>query len=231
MERLPAYVYLVFGLTLGLALFLFYRATSSSQRFVRLLTLWIIGQSALGLAHFYENTTGRLPRLPLLVGPPLVLIIALFATRRGQRFIGELSLARLALFHVVRVPVEVVLWWLFLHRTVPQLLTFEGRNFDILSGLTAPIVYYLGFVRRRLTRPVLLAWNLLGLGLVVNAVLNGVLSTPTRFQQFGFEQPNVAVLHFPFVLLPAVLVPLVLFAHLAAIRQLLLSLSIHSQQP
>ena len=39
-------------------------------------------------------------------------------------------------------------------------------------------------------------------------------------QQFGFEQPNVAILHFLFVWLPGVVVPLVLLAHVVAIRRL-----------
>jgi hypothetical protein len=40
-------------------------------------------------------------------------------------------------------------------------------------------------------------------------------------QRLAFEQPNVALLHFPFGWLPAVLVPLVVLAHAAALWQLL----------
>jgi hypothetical protein len=40
------------------------------------------------------------------------------------------------------------------------------------------------------------------------------------FQQFAFDQPNIAVLYFPFIWLPSCVVPLVLLSHLAAIRQL-----------
>jgi hypothetical protein len=55
---------------------------------------------------------------------------------------------------------------------------------------------------------------------LLNIVINAVLSIPSPFQQFAFEQPNVAVLYFPFVWLPCCIVPIVLFAHLAAIKQL-----------
>jgi hypothetical protein len=55
----------------------------------------------------------------------------------------------------------------------------------------------------------------------MNIVLNAVLSVPTAFQQFAFDQPNIAILYFPFNLLPAVVVPLVLLSHLVVIRQLL----------
>lgn len=220
MEKLPYYVYLVFGLTLLLALVLFAAAMPTASRFWLLAWAWVGGQSALAAAHFYENFTGFPPRLPLLLLPPLAANVTLFATRRGRRFLDELALPALTLLHTVRLPVELVLYWLFLHHAVPRLLTFEGRNFDVFSGLSAPVVFYFSFVRRQLSRPVLLAWNLLCLALVLNAAVSGVLSAPTPLQRFGFGQPNVAVLHFPFVLLPAVLVPLVLLAHLASIRQL-----------
>lgn len=48
-----------------------------------------------------------------------------------------------------------------------------------------------------------------------------MLAAPTVVQQFAFDQPNVAILHFPFIALPGCLVPLVALSHLAAIRRLL----------
>jgi hypothetical protein len=100
-------------------------------------------------------------------------------------------------------------------------MTFEGRNFDILSGLTAPIIFWLVFRQGKINRLLLLVWNFLALGLLINIVVNAFLSFPFAFQQFAFDQPNRAVLYFPFVWLPTVVVPLVLFCHLASIWQLL----------
>ena len=100
-------------------------------------------------------------------------------------------------------------------------MTFEGRNFDIISGITAPIIYYFFFVKNSWRKSLLLAWNFICLALLLNIVITAVLSVPTAFQQFAFDQPNIAILYFPFNLLPAVVVPLVLLSHLAAIRQLL----------
>jgi len=42
-------------------------------------------------------------------------------------------------------------------------------------------------------------------------------------QQFAFEQPNRAVLYFPFIWLPSVVIPIFIFSHLAAFWQLLKS--------
>lgn len=100
-------------------------------------------------------------------------------------------------------------------------MTFTGRNFDILAGLSAPFIYYFGYVRQKLNRPILILWNIVSLGLLVNIVVNALLSAPSPIQQFAFDQPNTAILYFPLSLLPTFIVPVVLFAHVVSLRQLL----------
>ena len=100
-------------------------------------------------------------------------------------------------------------------------MTFAGRNFDILSGITAPIVYFVCFKNSQLkNRRLLLVWNFICLGLLLNIVINALLSAPFPFQQFAFDQRNIAILYFPFTWLPCFIVMIVLYSHLAAIRQL-----------
>ncbi len=45
-------------------------------------------------------------------------------------------------------------------------MTFEGRNWDTLSGLSAPLVYYAVFRWKKLGRTALLGWNIPCLGLL-----------------------------------------------------------------
>lgn len=220
LSNLPAYVSLSFGLTTLSTVWLFYRATRQSRTALAVLISWMTVQAVLGLSNFYQKTDAVPPRFPLLVMPPLLVLIGLLVTRKGRDFMDGLRLDRLTLLHIVRVPVEIVLFWLFVNRAVPQEMTFESRNIDILSGLTAPVVYYLTFVRNSLPRGVLLSWNLLCLTLLVNIVTTAALAVPSPFQRIGFEQPNVAILYFPFVWLPSVVVPIVLLAHVSALRQL-----------
>lgn len=99
-------------------------------------------------------------------------------------------------------------------------MTFEGRNFDILAGLTAPVVGML-ILTKRAGNGLLIAWNAVSLLLVSFILINGILSVELPFQQFGFEQPNRAVTYFPFVLLPAVVVPIVVYTHLTDLILLL----------
>ncbi|HEY1055255.1 MAG TPA: hypothetical protein VGE24_08975, partial [Emticicia sp.] len=180
----------------------------------------LIIQTLLGVRGFYTNTQSMPPKFLLAIAPPLVLIITLFATKSGRHFIDGLNIKTLTIIHIVRIPVELVLFWLFLHKTIPQIMTFEGQNFDIISGITAPIVYYL-YVKDYIGTGILLVWNFICLVLLINIVSTAILSAPFPFQQLAFEQPNIAVLYFPFNWLPACIVPIVLFSHLVAIRGLL----------
>jgi hypothetical protein len=100
-------------------------------------------------------------------------------------------------------------------------MTFEGRNFDILAGITAPIIYYFAFVKKIIPNKFLLVWNIFCLALLINIVINGVLSIPSPIQQFAYDQPNIALLHFPFVWLPCCIVPIVMLSHVISIRKLL----------
>ncbi len=183
--------------------------------------IWVLLQGVVATMGFYEDTEGIPPRMSVAIGPPLLTILLLFVLPAGRRWSYRLDMRTLIMLHVVRVPVEIGLHGLFLQGDVPQVMTYEGRNFDIFSGLTAPLVATLGFRHGRVNRPLLIGWNLLCLALLLNIMFHGIFSVPTPFQLFGFERPNVALLHFPYVWLPAVIVPLVLLAHAAALHQLL----------
>ncbi|MCF0056840.1 hypothetical protein [Dyadobacter sp. CY356] len=220
MENLPIYVYLVFGLTVSAALFLFYKATNHSTLFLVIVVSWMIAQTVISFSGFYKITNTLPPRVGLLLMPPLVMTIILFSTNKGKIFVDNLNAKSLTLFHIIRLPVELTLFWLFMHKLVPELMTFEGRNFDIISGISAPVIFYFGFVKRKLSRKIILLWNFACLGLLVNIAINAILSVPGAFQHFAFDQPNIGILMFPFVFLPSVLVPMVLFSHLAMIRRI-----------
>lgn len=221
MENLPIYISIFFGLTTFLTVGIFYKATHFSKTTLYILLIWLITQIFIGLSGFYLVTATLPPRFLLLVLPPVLFIIGLFFTSKGRKFIDSLDMKTLTILHTIRIPVEIALFWLFAHKAIPELMTFEGRNFDILSGLSAPVIFYFAFIKKSLNPKILLIWNLICLGLLVNIVANAVLSAPFPFQMFAFDQPNVAVLYFPFNWLPSCVVPLVLLSHLATIRQLI----------
>jgi hypothetical protein len=228
MESVPAYVSIVFILTTFLTVGFLLQAvkatglqTLPAKILLFLLPLWIILTGILAVAGFYQKTDGMPPRLLIAGVLPTLLLIAVYFIFFRATFIERLPLRLLTLLHVVRIPVELVLYWLFLAGVVPQVMTFEGRNLDIVTGVLALLLYFLAFRGTGPKRWLLVAFNILGLVLLVNIVSIAVMSLPTPLQQMSFDQPNVAVLYFPYIWLPTIIVPTVLFSHLAALWQLL----------
>ena len=187
------------------------------------LSFWLILQALLGLSNVYNANTAAFPPRIVLMGilPAICAIAMLFLFTKGRRFMDGLPIIELTWINVMRVPVEISLYWLFLHKAVPEIMTFEGRNFDILAGLTAPIIANYSRSLKSSKTYVLLIWNIISLGLLMNIVYIAFFSAPSPVQKFAFEQPNIAILYFPFNWLPTFIVPVVLFGHLASIRHLL----------
>jgi hypothetical protein len=220
MQNLPVLISIVFMFITFVTVYLFYKAANCHKPTLWVLIGWLLLQTAIASSGFYTVTTTLPPRFLLLVLPPILFIALLLATVKGNKYLAGLNVHYLTLLHTVRIPVELVLFWLSIYKVVPQLMTFEGRNFDILSGITAPFIFYFGFVKTKLSIKLLLLWNIGCLFLLVNIVATAILSAPFPFQQFAFEQPNIAIIYFPFNWLPSVIVPLVLLSHLVSIKQL-----------
>jgi hypothetical protein len=219
MQTIPTYISAIFIVTAVFTTGFFYLAAQRRWLPVILLILLSVSHCILAANGFYLVNNSMPPRVTLFLAPTLVAIILLFTW--GRQFTNQLDIKWLTLLHIVRVPVEIGLFLLAKEKLVPELMTFEGRNFDILSGITAPFIFYFGFVKPVLSRNILLAWNFICLGLLLNILVNAILAIPSPFQQHAFDQPNVGVLYFPVVLLPVLIVALVLFAHLVCIVRLM----------
>jgi hypothetical protein len=221
MERISTGLNLFFILTTLLSVYQFYRVTNKSKTILLMLLLWMAIQFLLGSTSFYDNESTIPPRFVLLILPPVLGVFLLLATRKGRKVIDQFDYQKLTLIHFIRVPVEITLYYLALSKVIPTMMTFEGLNFDILVGLTAPIIYYFGFIKKTISTKFLLFWNCVGLGFLVNIVVIALLSSKTPLQQLAFDQPNIAVGHFPFNWLPSIIVPIVLLSHLVSIRKLI----------
>lgn len=216
-EELPEYVALLFTLTTLYAVWLFKKAFKPKQTTWLALFAWLAFQATLAYSGFYQDTNSLPPRFALALVPALFLVLYKVYIQSGT----EASLESLHWIHTVRIPVEIVLWLLASYETIPKLMTFEGRNFDIIAGITAPLIIYYGLRNTIIDRQRILLWNFIGLFLLANIVVTAILSVPSPFQQLAFETPNRAVLTFPFIWLPSFIVPMVLFSHLMSIKQLM----------
>jgi len=227
---LPFYVNLVFIFTVIVTAFFFFRIISLSNINGKYfwttiaLFLWLALQGYLSYSAYYLNTAGKLPPPFTFVGfvPTFIFIAILFFTEKGKSFIDSLPSFELTLLSIVRIPVEIVLHWIFINKFIPEAMTFHGYNFDIIAGITAPFIAYFGYKKVSLSKSFLLIWNIVSLLLLITIILLSVFAFPSAIQQYAFDQPNVGMLYFPFFWLPSFIVPLVFFSHLVLIRRLVL---------
>jgi hypothetical protein len=169
---------------------------------------------------------GVLDRYSPLPAPALVMIVALAITTLaltlspfGARIIVSVGLPALVGFQAFRIPVEWLLHRLYQEGAVPVQMTYAGRNFDIVTGVTAAALG-VWMLRGRPPKWVVLAWNVLGLALLINIITIAVLSTPVPFRRFLEGPPNLLPSRFPYVWLPTFLVQMALAGHVLVFRRI-----------
>ena len=159
------------------------------------------------------------PPFALLVLAIVGLAATIAFTPYGTRLVLGLPLWTLIAIQGFRLPLELAMHGMYERGIMPEQMSYSGRNFDIVTGITALIVAAL-VVAGRGGAMLVRAWNLLGLALLVNVVSIAILSTP-RFAYYGDgERLNVWVTYVPFVWLPAVMVLAALAGHLVIARAL-----------
>lgn len=180
--------------------------------------LWAVAVSAASASGF----TSRFDLFPANAMPvvvlPLITILFLLFSSTMKDILHHISVKALTQLQVFRVFVEIILWMLFLQTLLPIQMTFEGLNWDVLTGVTALLAAR--FLLK--SKPWLIAWNIVGLLLLINIVAVAILSMPTPFRFFDNEPANVIVTQFPFLFLPAYLVPLAYTLHIMSLRKLLM---------
>lgn len=177
---------------------------------------WIAAASGV-IANWHATP----PPLAIMVAAIIGLSLAIAFTRFGWRLAAGLPLWVLVAVQGFRLPLELAMHAMDERGVMPGVMSYEGRNFDILTGITALIVAAMVRLsgRGRLTIAV---WNIVGLALLVNVVTVAILATP-RFAYFGPDSLNEWVAHPPYVWLPAVMVLAALAGHLLIFRALRLS--------
>ena len=230
MENIPTYISGTFlAIVVACVGFIFYavnfvatgRRNFTPTIILTFFCIWIFLVSILTYNGFFQNFSFP-PRLMIFVAFIIVIIIVLFTLKNTRAFLNKMPITTLTYIHIIRVPVEMVLLWLGVSGAVGMELTFEGSNFDILSGITAPFVGVFMIGGRSKNRVGAIIWNFGALALLINIAYRAISYTPYFYEYSpGGEVANIAVFWFPFVLLPTLVVPVIFFCHLVSINQLL----------
>lgn len=193
----------------------FYLGTGRDSKVLIFFIFWTLFTGVVSRSGFLTKTDTFPPRMQVLILPSMFYVIWFYKTIKPEM----INIRYLTALHIVRIPVELVLYELYLEKHIPKLMTFEGWNYDIIMGLTAIFMLaYLIIRRERANYFLLKIWNVTGIVFLGIIVSLAILSAPSSVQQLAFDQPNVAILHFPFTWLPAVVVPMVLLSHLLVLR-------------
>jgi len=200
-----------------------YSKTNTSRK----ATLWatVIILSWLGLtamvsfqdwAHNFDSFPPPALRVLLI----LIAITMLFAFLKPGKVISQQTPIWLLIgFQTFRVPLELLIHQAYAENITIIEMTYLGRNFDIVTGVLALLLAIYSY-RHALSNWVILLWNLLGLGLLLNVVATGIFSLPHPMQLVETNFPNVWITYFPFIWLPSLLVCSALFGHLLVFRYL-----------
>jgi len=189
------------------------------RRTAVLLIAWLILLGVLSIRGFYADFSALPPRLAFAMLPPLILVLLFTRSSAGKEFLQHIQPQWLIYLQSFRILVEIAIWLLVRNGLLPVQMSFEGRNFDILTGLLAFPVGYYCFVKKTWSPVIALLYNIAGLVLLVNIVTISTLSMPTPLRVFH-NQPDSSVLtRFPFIYVSGLLVPLAYTLHILSLKQ------------
>lgn len=206
----------IFILSATLLPILLYFGTGKNKKSLILLFVWSFIIGLVSYSDFFKNTSTFPPRFILIPLISISLTILLFKIVSKN----DISTNYLLAIHTFRLPVEIGLHQLFLQKKVPLLMTFNGWNYDIIIGISAIVLLsYSYLTKKQIPKAFFLIWNITGLLFLTWIVSIAILSSPSPFQKLAFDQPNIAILEFPFTFLPACIVPLVFLSHFLLLKK------------
>jgi hypothetical protein len=175
--------------------------------------LWLVISGVLAYLGFFNDFTTLPPKFIIVILVPLITILWGTSTDSFRQMVRHISPQQILYLQGFRVVVEILLWMLFIAGSIPEQMTFEGLNWDILAGITGPVAGFL-FYKNKIGPFAVKVWNICGLVLLINIIIVAILSTPVPFRLFMNEPANTIVTTFPIVWLPAFLVPLAYGLHI-----------------
>lgn len=160
------------------------------------------------------------PMFTVLFG--LLLILSLSFTTTTKTILKATPLHWLVFFQAFRIGVELWFWYAYKTEAMPKLMTFEGANLDIISGLLALVAGYLILKKPRQAKMISIIFNIAGILILLNTLRAAALSMPSPIQQFPFDERLLLLGQPYFIYLPGILVVLALGLHILSLRQLVL---------
>ncbi len=176
---------------------------------------WMVLTGLLGASLWLTDPDPFPPRIIFLLAPTFGAAFWIGFSSLGGR-IASLPWAFLVGYQAFRILIEIGIHWAVEEGVSPPQMSWNGLNLDIISGVSALLLFPFA---RKLPIWSVWVWNTVCLLLLLWVVSVGISSFPGPLQ---FRKPdNIWVAHFPFIYLPTVAVALALVGHIAVYRKLL----------
>lgn len=188
---------------------------------VLFLILWQIYILALGQTDIL-NSFELPPRFVILLIFPAFLFTGVFIYKnRNNSWLRHIPKSWLIYMQVFRVIVETLFVFSVAQGILHPNVTIEGYNYDMILGISAPIVAFLAFGKRIISDKMVITWNYLGLLVLAGVIF--VFLTTTFFPGFYGSTSDLMPLEFtyyPYTLVAGFLMPVAVFFHVLSIVQL-----------
>jgi hypothetical protein len=194
---------------------------ATRSRYAVAAVVWFAGVGVLAaLGVFSASGVGTVAIGMAILIPLSLLLLAAARSSTVRRVALDTPLAVLVTIHAGRVLGVFFLLLLEAGRLPPTFALIAGWGDIGVAVAALPLAWA---IQHRITgwRTLTFAWNLFGFADLITAVTLGVGSAPNSPARFIFESPDAgAAASLPWVIIPAVLVPLYLLSHLAIFAQL-----------
>lgn len=179
--------------------------------------VWLAATAAVGFSGVMLDVSARPPPFAVVVAVTFgtAVVVGVSAVGAG---LARLPLWWLVGFHAFRLPLEIVMHAAADAGVMPQVMSWDGRNFDVVAGVAAIVVAVA--LRRGAPRWVAGAWLAFATVTLINVVVVAVRASPL-LRHFGDDEVNVWVAYAPFIWLPTVLVASAVAGHIVLLRALL----------
>ena len=172
------------------------------------------------LGAFQASIDTLVPYIALGIAAPIVIGVLLLRYSRAHRRIAIAApqhwLVGVQLYRCL----GAIFLVLYARQLLPDVFAFPAGFGDILVGALAPVIAYLVLKRSSISHRLVIGWNVLGIADLVLAVTLGFLSSPTRFQLFALDAPNVLVSAYPLAMIPVFAVPMSILLHIVSLKAL-----------
>ena len=213
MSRVHTFVYDGF-VALPIVIVALVASAARSWRLALAMFGWMLVAAALSLSGTLGRFSSMPPPIAVLLVTGLLATVAVGLSPWVVRLVA-LPLATLIVAQTFRILVEVLIHESSTIGLAPRQMTWQGYNFDIVTGITALV---LAPFARAVPMSLVVAWNCLGLTLLLWVVGIAAVSFPTPFQLLRPDSTWLTL--FPYVWLPSVLVTAALLGHVVIFRKL-----------